>query len=148
MFFVARKDTALAINLHWFGSKSEDDEQNNSDVLAPDGKGSLGGVSSVMESMDAFKKSQRIGKMTGALVQELSSLTVEGTAENGKVKVTYDGQQRPVDVFIDDTYFDSANAADVSNAITTAMKEAHSKSTEEMDKKMKNFFASVGLPSK
>jgi DNA-binding YbaB/EbfC family protein len=144
----ARKSTSLFINLHWFGSKNENDEQNNGEALAADGKGTLGGVSGIMESMDGFKKSQRIGKMTGALVHELSSMTVEGTAENGKVKVTFDCQQRPVDVFIDDAYFDSANAADVSDAITTAMKEAHAKSTEKMDEKMKNFFAQVGLPSK
>ena len=108
--------------------------------------GTLGGVAGIMDSMDGFKNSQKIGKRTGALVQELMMLNVEGVAEGGKVKVTMDGQQRPVSTFIDETYLESAEASDVSAAITHAMKDAHTKSTEKMDEKMKNFFHELGLP--
>jgi nucleoid-associated protein EbfC len=108
--------------------------------------GTLGGVAGIMDSMDGFKNSQRIGKRTGALVQELMMLNVEGMAEGGKVKVTMDGQQRPVSTFIDETYLESAEASDVAQAITLAMKDAHTKSTEKMDEKMKNFFHELGLP--
>jgi len=74
-------------------------------------------------------------------------LTIEGQAEGGKVKVVFDGQQRPVSTFIDETFLEEADAADVSAAITAAMKDAHKKSTATMDEKMKSFFNELGLPN-
>ena len=73
-------------------------------------------------------------------------LNVEGVAENGRVKVTMDGQQRPVSTYIDEAYLEAAEAADVASAITIAMKDAHTKSTEKMDEKIKNFLNELGLP--
>jgi len=146
-----RKKTVLQIN--WFGSKNEakKESKKGSDgaPLADSSKqsGSLGGVAGIMDSMDSFKNSQRIGKRTGALMQELLMTNVEGVAENGKVKVTFDAQQRPVSTFIDETYFEASDAADVSAAITTAMKDAHTKSRDKMEEKMKSFFNELGLPS-
>jgi nucleoid-associated protein EbfC len=139
--------TALPI-MNWFGSnKDGDGKAQNPDALSVDNNGALGGVAGIMDSMDSFKKSQRIGKMTGALVQELSSTIVEGVAENGKVKVLYDCQQRPVSTFIDESFFEANEASDVAAAITTAMKDAYVKSSEKMDDKMKNFFNEIGLSS-
>lgn len=137
--------------MNWFTSNKngEGKDQMNQDALSSsvDKKGALGGVAGIMDSMDSFKKSQRIGKMTGALMQELSATTVEGVAENGKIKVFYDCQQRPVSTFIDEAFFDATDASDVAIAITTAMKDAHFKSTEKMEEKMKSFFNDIGLPS-
>lgn len=141
--------------MNWFSSKDGDGKDaKNQDALTGDGNGSnnnnnrgaLTGVASIMESMDSFKKSQRIGKMTGALTQELRLTTVEGVAENGKVKVVVDCQQRPVSAFIDESFFETADASDVAAAITVAMKDAHTKSTEKMEEKMKGFFNELGLP--
>lgn len=93
--------TSLAINLGWFTGKNEvDKNRSDEDALSKDGKG----IVSIMNSMESFKKSQRAGKMTASLVQELSSTIVEGSSPDGKIKVLYDGQQRPLSVDIDESY--------------------------------------------
>jgi DNA-binding protein YbaB len=150
---IARPDvpssTALRF-MNWFGFGKDGDanDSNNKDSTSDDGaQGALTGVASIMESMDSYKRSQRIGKMTGALTQELRSTTVEGVAENGKVKVIFDCQQRPVSTFIDEGFLEATDASDIAAAITTAMKDAHTKSIEKMDERMKNFFVELGLPS-
>jgi len=147
--------SALWISWGSWSKKKKADSKKSSDTPSADattgkqasGGGTLGGVAGIMDSMDGFKNSQRIGKRTGALVQELMMTTVEGSAETGKVKVTLDGQQRPVSTFIDEAYFEASDAADVAAAITVAMKDAHTKSSEKMDEKMKNFFNELGLPN-
>jgi len=48
--------------------------------------------------MEGFKTSQRIGERTGLALQDLSNTYVEGTAADGKVKVSFTGQQVPVGV--------------------------------------------------
>lgn len=132
---------------NWFSSSKDGDGKDaKQDAPSVESKGALGGVAGIMDSMDSFKRSQRIGKITGALVQELRSTTVEGVAENGKVKVIYDCQQRPVSTYIDEAFFQAMDASDVAAAITSAMKDANSKSTEKMDEKMKSFFNELGLP--
>jgi len=147
-----RQSTLLKINLGgWFsGGKDEEDSRDDIQEQEDIGKGKLGGtVASVMDSFESFKKSQRVGKVTSSLLSELGSTTVEGTAEDGKVRVIFDCQQRPLRVDIDEAYFDSADsAADVANAVTRALKLAHSKSIERMDEKLKGFYNELGLPSR
>jgi DNA-binding protein YbaB len=140
--------TALGITLPWFSGKNEGDKGlDDEGAMARDGKGTLGGVAGTMDSMDSFKKAQRIGKRTSALVQDLSATTVEGTSPDGKVKVIFDCQQRPIKTTIDEAYFEASDFSDVSNAITAAMKDAHAKSIERMDDKMKSFYSELGMPS-
>ena len=133
-----------------FGSDKSNNKKPDATPLgdtAASKSGTLGSVAGIMDSMDGFKTSQRIGKRTGSLVQELMMLNVEGVAEGGKVKVTMDGQQRPVSTYIDEAYLEAAEAADIASAITVAMKDAHTKSTEKMDEKIKNLLNEMGLPS-
>lgn len=145
----------------WFSGKNE--EVNSFDgLVATGGDGeeeeskvattaSLGGpLANVMDTFENFKKSQRIGKATSSLQNELASTTVEASVEDGKVRVTFDCQQRPLRVDIDEAYFDSADSgSDVANAVTRALRLAHSKSIERMDEKMKNFFNNeLGLPQR
>jgi DNA-binding protein YbaB len=142
------KATALGINLPWFSGKNEGDKGlDDEGAMARDGKGSLGGVAGTMDSMDSFKKAQRAGKRTSALVQELSATTVEGSSQDGKVKVIFDCQQRPIKTIIDEAFFEASDVSDVSNALTAAMKDAHAKSIERMDDKMKSFYSELGMPS-
>jgi DNA-binding YbaB/EbfC family protein len=142
------KATALGITLPWFSGKNEGDKGlDDEGAMARDGKGTLGGVAGTMDSMDSFKKAQRVGKRTSALVQELSATTVEGSSPDGKVKVIFDCQQRPIKTIIDEAYFEASDFSDVSNAITAAMKDAHAKSIERMDDKMKSFYSELGMPS-
>ena len=98
-----------------------------------------------MDSMENFKTAQQVGKMTNSLVYELVSTTVEGIAVDGKVKVVFDGQQRPITVQIDDAYLKQADSSDLSVALTTAMKDAYRKTSDRMDEKMKSFYMDLGL---
>ena len=108
-----------------------------------------------MDSMDQLKRSQRIGKITAALVQELKSITVEGSSENGKIKIIFDGQQNPIGTYIDENYFrelqqqqqrnNNLDSNDLANAITAAMKDARIKSIEKMNEKMKNVYNDLGF---
>jgi DNA-binding YbaB/EbfC family protein len=141
------KATALGITLPWFSGKNEGDKGlDDEGAMARDGKGTLGGVAGTMDSMDSFKKAQRVGKRTSALVQELSATTVEGSSADGKVKIIFDCQQRPIKTIIDEAYFEATDISEVSNAITAAMKDAHAKSIERMDEKMKSFYSELGMP--
>jgi DNA-binding YbaB/EbfC family protein len=99
--------------------------------------------------MDNFRKSQKIGKTTGMLVQELSSTVVEGTAENGKVKVLFNGLQQPIGIQIDEGFFEASSTTvnDLTDAINTAMDDGYTKSKEKMDEKMKAFFLQMNLPT-
>ena len=111
---------------------------------------SSSGVVAIMDSMDQLKRSQRIGKVTATLVQELKSITVEGSSENGKIKIVFDGQQNPISTFIDESYFreqqrNNADPSELANAITTAMKDARMKSVEKMNEKMKNVYNELGF---
>jgi DNA-binding protein YbaB len=142
------KATAIGITLPWFSGKNEDDKGlDDEGAMARDGKGSLGGVAGTMDSMDSFRKAQKVGKRTSALVLDLSATTVEGSSQDGRVKVIFDCQQRPIKTIIDEAYFEASDVSDVSNAITAAMKDAHAKSIERMDDKMKSFYSELGLPS-
>ena len=75
-----------------------------------------------------------------------------------------DGQQRPVSVKIDASYFEvmlpssggggasstddaSLFAEELSSAITAAMQRAHAKSVESIDEKMKSLYNELGIPS-
>jgi DNA-binding YbaB/EbfC family protein len=144
--------------LSWFSKDSSSGDGKTKDVLGDDRNGSskdsnnpgsskagLGGVAGIMDSMENFKTAQQVGKMTNALVQELVSMTIEGQAAEGKVKVYFDGQQRPVNVQIDEGYLESADVADLNTALTAAMKDAYQKSSERMDEKMKSFYVDLGL---
>jgi nucleoid-associated protein EbfC len=130
-------------------SNSEDDiwgtSNDKKNLSNGDNKSGLGGVAGIMDSMENFKTAQQVGKMTHSLVYELASTTVEGTAVDGKVKVIFDGQQRPLNVQIDEAYLEQADSSDLSAALTTAMKDAYRKSSERMDEKMKSFYVDLGL---
>lgn len=146
----ALQRTVLFINFGWFSGRqneNDDDPNNMESLMGAASSAGMGGVASTMDSMENFKRTQRAGKMTRKLVQELASTTVEGSAADGKVKVVLDCQQRPVRVDIDQTYIDEVGVADLCSAITSAMSEAHAKSLRRMDEKMKNFYTELGLPS-
>lgn len=100
-----------------------------------------------------------MGERTGAVLQELSNILVEGTAADGKVKVTFNGQQVPVGVQIDETYLKSLivkqagpgnnkEAADqLCKALTEAMKEAQAKAATKVEDKLKSLYADLGFES-
>jgi DNA-binding YbaB/EbfC family protein len=131
------------LGLFWFGGGKDDESKKRKGEAAS----GFGGVAQVMDSMENFKKAQQVGKITEGILQELSSMSVEGSAEDGKVRVFFDGTQRPKSVDIDETYMSSVEADDLEAALAAAMKDAHAKSKEKMEEKMKSFYAELGLAS-
>lgn len=138
---VRQPSSRLYLNIGWFGSRKKKRHQE-------DNAENLGGVASIVDSMGDLKTAQRVGQLTDALVKELSTTVVEGLAVDGKVKVTFDCQQKPVGVTIDESLLsEGVDATTLSNAVATAMQDAHSKSIERMDEKMKSLYAELGLPA-
>ena len=135
--FLTRQSRVSSLNLFWFGKDGDRGDQGGED---------LGGVSRVMDSMEGFKKSQQVGKLTSNLVKELGSTIVEGTAAEGKVKIFMDGQQRPKRVKIDEQYVEAVDIDDLSTALVAAMQDAYAKSREKQEEKMKDLYAELGLP--
>lgn len=129
----------------WFGGRdSSRKKQRHQENDAEN----LGGVASIVDSMGDLKTAQRVGQLTDALVKELSTTVVEGSAMDGKVKVTFDCQQKPVGVTIEESLMTEGGGMDataLSNAVATAMQDAHTKSIERMDEKMKSLYAELGL---
>lgn len=130
--------SALYLNIGgWFGRKKRQGENDAEN---------LGGVASIVDSMGDLKTAQRVGQLTDSLVKELTTTVVEGFAMDGKVKVSFDCQQKPVGVAIDEGLLSGdVDSATLSSALTLAMQDAHSKSIERMDEKMKNLYAELGL---
>lgn len=135
-------------------SSKEFTGKNSNGSSRTGGGSSSSGVVSIMDSMDQLKRSQRIGKITATLVQELKSITVEGSSENGKIKITFDGQQNPISTYIDESYFreqqqrnnnNNVDTNELAKAITIAMKDARMKSIEKMNEKMKNVYNELGF---
>lgn len=151
--YAIRPPSTLFISFNWFSKtdSSEDDDDVptalRDGTLSTSASNGMVGVSGVVDSMENFKRVQRVGKMTARLTQELSQELVEGTAVDGKVKITMNCQQQPINVFIDENYHESTGAADLCTALTMAMKDAHGKSLDRMEEKMKNLYSELGFSS-
>lgn len=142
--------TCLFINgFPWFSGKGADEEINesSSSSLSPELE-NLGGVAGIMDSLESFRGSQKVGERTNTIMQELSKEVIDSSAADGKVKVTFDGHQRLVSLKIDDAYFESLiERADAKNelidVLTAAFKSGYSKSSEKIDEKMKSFYSDL-----
>lgn len=77
------------------------------------------------------------------MLQELSTVTVEGRSEDGKVRVVMNGQQYPVGCQVSD----DVEMATLNSALTEAMQDAHAKSLATMEGKMKSLYDDLGLPT-
>jgi DNA-binding protein YbaB len=141
-----RQSSAIGAFL-WFGGSDTEENNDEPDEVA---SASLGGVSAIMDSMSSFKSSQRIGERANAILQDLSNTIVEGTAADGKVKVSYNGNQKPVGVQIDEAYLQSIKnrkegAAELELAMTKAMQDAHKKSGTKLEEKLKSLYSDLGF---
>ena len=135
----------------WFGGGS-DEENSEEKSSSKETNANLANVASVMDSMTRFKNSQRIGERTNSCLQDLSNILIEGTAADGKVKVTFSANQKPMGVQIDPTYFqslknDKEGSEELSLVIQQAIEEAHTKSTAKMEEKMKALYTDLGFES-
>lgn len=143
-WFTGKDDEAEIIDNNTEQRKSDSSFRNGSAKQGKFGRSFL----NTMDTFENFKQSSRLAKATTSLQNDLSSTTVEASVEDGKVKVVYDCLQRPLSVTIDEQYFENADSStDVANAVTRALRLAHSKSIERMDERMKNFYTNeLNLP--
>jgi DNA-binding protein YbaB len=144
--------TSTKILLFW---KSDNDKQKSEkdDTIkkSPDNNQKQTTTTSKMGTtamtMENFKQSQELGKKTGSLIQELSSMQVEGVAAKGKIKIFVDGLQQPVGVEIDDEYFKQGSAEEFSDELLIAMQDAHKKSMQIQQDRMQGLYSTLGLPT-
>mmetsp|Transcript_28455 Transcript_28455/g.69028 ORF Transcript_28455/g.69028 Transcript_28455/m.69028 type:complete len:211 (-) Transcript_28455:57-689(-) len=134
----------------WFGASpdDEDDKQENSDEFLT--STNLGNVASVIDSMSNFKKSQRIEERTNTVIKDLSATMLTGESSDGKVKITFNGQMKPMGVEIDPEYFqtlkaDEEGSTQLSTAIQQALADVSEKSTRKVEEKMKGIYQDIGF---
>ena len=133
------------LNLFW--SKGDDKKkQKEESSKSPQHTKQSSKMGTTATTMENFKQSQELGKKTSSLIQELSSIQIEGVAAKGKIKVLVDGQQQPIGVEIDEDYFKGVNSGEFSEALLIAMQDAHKKSLDVMQEKMQSLYGSLGLP--
>jgi DNA-binding protein YbaB len=123
--------------------KKKEKEENSKTAQSTKQNSKMGTTATTMEN---FKQSQELGKKTGSLTQELSSIQVEGVAAKGKIKVFVDGQQQPMSVEIDEEYFKQGGVEEFSEELLIAMQDAHDKSIQIMQDKMQGLYSDLGLP--
>jgi DNA-binding protein YbaB len=106
----------------------------------------LGGVVGVMEQLEAFRTSQRIGAQTSQLLNDLQNhVQVDAYSYGNHVKVIMDGHQRVKSLEMDDQFLRTSEPYEISAAVLEALQLAHDKSTDKMDEKVKAFYAKLGL---
>ena len=147
----SRKNVHALGAFPWFGG-SEEEKKEETKTVPEESEQNLEGVANIMDSMTNFGTAQEIGDRTSTVLQDLSNILVEGSSKEGKVKVTYNGQQLPVGVQIDEAYFQSLKSTtegsnELCEALSQAMQDAHSKSTSKMDEKLKSLYSDLGFES-
>lgn len=130
------ESTTLNFAFPWFGGSNEKDDETDEN---------LGKVASVMDSMNKYSATQTIAKRTQGVLQDLSNTLIEGSSVDGKVKITYNAQQKPIGVQVDAEYIQSLKdgedgAEELSVAIQHAMEEAHERSNNKVQEKMSSLY--------
>lgn len=97
--------------------------------------------------MENVKKAQELVQTQAAQVQEeLSRATFDGYSSDETVRVVMSGNQEPKSVEITDEAH-SQGAEKLSELVTEAMRDAHSKSVVGMKTRMRDLASSLGLPN-
>lgn len=109
------------------------------------GQGFGFGLGKMKELADAFKKAQEVQAGAKQLQDELEQMEIEGTSEDGLVKVVLSGNQEPRRVEIDPKAIDQGAQA-LSQSVTSAMKDAYDKSTATMRELMEELTSGLNLP--
>ncbi|KAL7534618.1 hypothetical protein ACHAXR_006000 [Thalassiosira sp. AJA248-18] len=119
--------------------------------------------------MEDHRRSQEAAERTAAMMDELSSVRVVGKSKagasggigiggdsrRGGVKVTFNGQQRPVGVEVDPNFLFSSSMSEsqgvlsieeLNEAIADAMENGYEQSGSIMQDKIKSLYSQLGLP--
>lgn len=108
------------------------------------GKG-LGPLGKMKELAEAFKKAQEVQQGAQQLQAELEQMEIEGSSEDGLVKVVVSGNQEPRRVEIAPAALEGGAEA-LSASVTTAMQDAYARSTETMRSRMEELTSGLSLP--
>lgn len=109
------------------------------------GQGFGFGLGKMKELAEAFKKAQEVQQGAKKLQEELEQMEIEGTSEDGTVKVVLSGNQEPIRVEISqDAVAKGAEA--LSELVTLAMRDAYEKSTATMRERMEELTSGLNLP--
>ena len=108
----------------------------------------------MMNMMNMMKQAQNIQKKLVDAQNELTNMSIEGTAGNGSVKVVCDGKGQFKSIKLSAEAINPENPSSVSaddiemleDLIASAMKTATDKSKSEMEAKMKSVTGGVNIP--
>ncbi len=93
---------------------------------------------------EAFKKAQQIQQDAQKLQDELDSLELEGTNEDGRVSMWISGNQKPLKIEIEDSLL-KENKEHIEQEILQAIKMAHEISTTNMKNRMQELTGGLNL---
>lgn len=105
----------------------------------------FGPLGKMKELADAFKKAQEVQAGAQQLQNELEQMEIEGTSEDGLVKVVMSGNQEPRRVEISPEAM-SVGAEALSASVSAAMKSAYEQSTDLMRGRMEELTSGLNLP--
>ena len=108
----------------------------------------------MMNMMNMMKQAQNIQKKLVDAQNELTNMSIEGSAGNGSVKVVCDGKGQFKSIKLSAEAINPENPALISaddiemleDLISSAMKTAVDKSKSEMEAKMKSVTGGVNIP--
>ena len=93
---------------------------------------------------EAFKKAHQIQQDAQKLQEELDSMELEGTSEDGRVSIWLSGNQQPLRVNIENSLLQEKKEI-VESAILEAIKKAHESSTANMKNRMQELTGGLNL---
>ena len=163
-YVIQTRREKIILNAFLEGIFQKKDKDNiDSTQFTSDGIG--GEAAATAKMMEDHRRAQEAAEQTAALMEELSSTIVVGKSKagvggglgkigdnrKGGIKVSYDGQQRPLGVEIDPNFLFMSESEgvisidDLNDAITDALKDGHEQSTKLMEEKIKGLYESLGL---
>jgi DNA-binding YbaB/EbfC family protein len=95
-------------------------------------------------SPEKIKKAQEMSMKMADLQKELAATEIECKSADGKITVIYTGQSVPMSVSIDPEAM-SRSAPDLSEALTSALKQAFVNSRKHADGRMMELYEEAGL---
>ena len=84
---------------------------------------------------EAFKKAKQIQQDAQKLQEELEKMEIEGTSENGIIKIWLSGNQLPLKVEVNER-IKSTSKEEIEESILEALQKAHEGSTQMMKDRM------------
>ncbi len=93
---------------------------------------------------EAFRKAQQIQQDAQKLQEELETLEIDGSSQNGKAVVWLTGNQEPIRIKIEQSLLSEGQSA-VEDAVLEAFKTAYENSTSTMKEKMEELTGGLNL---